>query len=67
MLNTIPVTVKHKDGSRTSYKVLARNILHKTMKTHETEQMRERLIAAGTIKPAPDTRVNIASGEDVVC
>jgi len=64
MLNSIPVTVKHKDGSRTRYSVLARNILHKTMKSTEVVQMRKRLIDSGVIKPA---KINVASGEDVVC
>ncbi len=68
MLNSVPVVVKHKDGSRTRYSVLARNILHKTLKSTEVIEMRKRLITSGVIKPAPvETKINIASGEDVVC
>lgn len=48
--NSIPVKVKHKDGSISRYSVLARNILHKTKVEHVP--LRDKFINSGTIKPA---------------
>lgn len=51
--NTIPVTVKGKDGSIKKYSVLSRNILHKTKVTvANPKQLRSSLINSGLVKPA---------------
>jgi hypothetical protein len=53
-LRSVSVLVKHSDGSKSSYSVLTRNILHKNLvKVRKSpEQLRADFIAQGHIKPA---------------
>ena len=51
--NSIPVTVKSKDGSIKKYSVLSRNILHKTQVTvANSRELRASLVKSGLVKPA---------------
>ena len=59
---TIPIKVKHKDGSISKYAVIRKNILHKTVVN--PVKMRQQLIDHGILKPSEE-RLNISSGEDV--
>lgn len=49
---SIPVLVKHKDGSREEYSVFSRNILHKTVVKRSPKEIRESLLKSGSIKCA---------------
>jgi hypothetical protein len=54
-MKTIPVTVKKADGSREHYHIFPKNITQKTER---------RVLSLGVVKKR---KINIASGEDVVC